>query len=200
MWRSDRGCRSDPQQRYDHAPRFLAAHPDTAWRRGGGSGEPALSPETVLGVELCCPKCVDPRDATEKKKKPLKFLESYSGPQSMRPETRSSHGNSSKFGTDRRWRTWLTPRGALRRFRSPPPGPRHGSFSAVSKPNFVSKYALESSRRDLHNALLCTALKSHFFQKIARILPKFTKKFRNLANFAEFCNIECNFWRTLTKK
>ena len=36
-----------------------------------------------------------------------------------------------------------------------------GSFSAVSKPNFASKYALESSRRDLHNALLCTALKSH---------------------------------------
>ena len=28
-----------------------------------------------------------------------------------------------------------------------------GSFSAVSKPNFASKYALESSRRDLHNAL-----------------------------------------------
>ena len=32
-----------------------------------------------------------------------------------------------------------------------------GSFSAVSKPNFASKYAFESSR-DLHNALLCTAL------------------------------------------
>ena len=33
-----------------------------------------------------------------------------------------------------------------------------GSFSAVSKPNSASKYSLESSRRDLHNALLCTAL------------------------------------------
>ena len=33
-----------------------------------------------------------------------------------------------------------------------------GSFSAVSKPNFASKYAFESSRRDLHNALLCTVL------------------------------------------
>ena len=32
-----------------------------------------------------------------------------------------------------------------------------GSFSAVSKPNFASKYAFESSRRDLHNALLFTA-------------------------------------------
>ena len=32
-----------------------------------------------------------------------------------------------------------------------------GSFSAVSKPNFARKYAFESSRRDLHNALLCTA-------------------------------------------
>ena len=33
-----------------------------------------------------------------------------------------------------------------------------GSFSAVSKPNFARIYAFESSRRDLHNALLCTAL------------------------------------------
>ena len=33
-----------------------------------------------------------------------------------------------------------------------------GSFSAVSKPNFASKYALESSRRDLQHALLCTVL------------------------------------------
>ena len=38
-----------------------------------------------------------------------------------------------------------------------------GSFSAVSKPNFVSKDSLESSRRDLHNALLCTDLQSQFF-------------------------------------
>ena len=29
-----------------------------------------------------------------------------------------------------------------------------GSFSAVSKPNFASKCAFESSRRDLHKALL----------------------------------------------
>ena len=34
------------------------------------------------------------------------------------------------------------------------------SFSAVSKRIFASKYSLESSRRDLHNALLCTALES----------------------------------------
>ena len=31
---------------------------------------------------------------------------------------------------------------------------------AVSKPNFARKYVFESSRRDLHNALLCTSLKS----------------------------------------
>ena len=57
-----------------------------------------------------------------------------------------------------------------------------GSFSAVSKPNFASKYAFESSRRDLHNALLCTAPKSHFFQKISRIcqnLRKFSEILRN---------------------
>ena len=35
-----------------------------------------------------------------------------------------------------------------------------GGGSAVSKPNFASKYLLESSRRDLHNALLCTVLES----------------------------------------
>ena len=36
-----------------------------------------------------------------------------------------------------------------------------GSFSAVSTPIFASKYSLESSRRDLHSALLCTALESN---------------------------------------
>ena len=35
-----------------------------------------------------------------------------------------------------------------------------GSFSAVSNPNFASKYSVESSRRDLHNALFCTVLQS----------------------------------------
>ena len=39
-----------------------------------------------------------------------------------------------------------------------------GLFSAVSKPNFASKYPLESSRRDLHNALLCTVLKAQMFR------------------------------------
>ena len=38
-----------------------------------------------------------------------------------------------------------------------------GSLSAVSKPNFASKYMLESSRRDLHNALFCTVLKAQTF-------------------------------------
>ena len=36
-----------------------------------------------------------------------------------------------------------------------------GSFSAVSKPIFARKYALESSRRDLQNALLRTVLESN---------------------------------------
>ena len=61
-----------------------------------------------------------------------------------------------------------------------------GSFSAVSKPNFASKYAFESSRRDLHNALLCTALQSHFFVKI---LPK------TLQNSAKFLKFFANFWK-----
>ena len=54
-----------------------------------------------------------------------------------------------------------------------------GGRPDVSKQNFASEYALESARRDLHSALLCTALNSHFFKKIARILPKFAKIFRN---------------------
>ena len=33
-----------------------------------------------------------------------------------------------------------------------------GWLSAVSKPNFASKHSFQSSRRDLHNALLCTVL------------------------------------------
>ena len=44
-----------------------------------------------------------------------------------------------------------------------------GSFSAASKPNVASKYskyALESSRRDLHNALLCTALVSEVAKSV----------------------------------
>ena len=39
------------------------------------------------------------------------------------------------------------------------------SFSVVSKPNVASKYAFESSRRDLHNSLLCTVLQSQFFRQ-----------------------------------
>ena len=35
-----------------------------------------------------------------------------------------------------------------------------GSFLAVSKPNFATRYSLKSSRRDLHNALLCTVILS----------------------------------------
>ena len=38
------------------------------------------------------------------------------------------------------------------------PQTSRGSFSAASTPIFASKYSLESSRRDLHNALLCTVL------------------------------------------
>ena len=76
-----------------------------------------------------------------------------------------------------------------------------GSFSAVSKPNFASKYAFESSRRDLHNALLCTALKSHFSKKNPRILPrfnlrKFSECFLILLNFEKKCK---TFGKILTK-
>ena len=48
-----------------------------------------------------------------------------------------------------------------------------GSFSAVSKPNFASKYSLESSRWDLHNAFFCIfSLKivEHFADFLKNIL------------------------------
>ena len=49
-----------------------------------------------------------------------------------------------------------------------------GSFSAVSKRNFASKYTFESSRRDLHNALLCTVLNT-FFKKLLEFCRNFRK-------------------------
>ena len=60
------------------------------------------------------------------------------------------------------------------------------SFSAVSTPIFASKYALESSRRDLHNALLCTALES-IIEKwgkkdLAKTTPKKEKTRKREAN------------------
>ena len=56
-----------------------------------------------------------------------------------------------------------------------------GSFSAVSTPIFASKYALESSRRDLHNALLCTVLNAqNFRQKSLKFLLIFSPNFAKL--------------------
>ena len=55
-----------------------------------------------------------------------------------------------------------------------------GSFSAVSKPNFARKYSLESSRRDLHNAFLCTVVNSQNFVKFSIFQFFFAK-------FARFC-------------
>ena len=81
-----------------------------------------------------------------------------------------------RFPTAFVWATWISHR--LFHFARVPRLGRSGalsfadrmqtlqvSFSVVSKPNFARKYAFDSSRRDLHNALLCTALKSHFFLK-----------------------------------
>ena len=65
-----------------------------------------------------------------------------------------------------------------------------GSFSAVSKRNFARKYAFESSCRDLHNALLCTALQSHFCQKFAK---NFSEFFRILQNYLFFFEKFRNF-------
>jgi len=70
-----------------------------------------------------------------------------------------------------------------------------GSFSAVSTPIFASKYALESSRRDLHNALLCTVLNAqNFRQKSLKCLPCFSP------NFAKFDKFSLDFAQILLTK
>ena len=93
----------------------------------------------------------------------------------------STHGFAQPLGSSAASR--ISSRPGRRRRTSHGRGMRQtleGSFSAVSKPNFARKYALESSRRDLHNALLCTALQSQFFVKI---LPKFFGIFARCSNF-----------------
>ena len=53
-------------------------------------------------------------------------------------------------------------------------------YRSCIEANFASRYTFESSRRDLHNALLCTAPESHL--KNAGILQtKGAKFFRNVA-------------------
>ena len=58
-----------------------------------------------------------------------------------------------------------------------------GSFSAVSKRNFASKYAFESSRRDLHDALLCTALQSQVVVKNFQVITTLANVITLLRNF-----------------
>ena len=70
------------------------------------------------------------------------------------------------------------------------------SFSAVSTPIFASKYSLESSRRDLHNALLCTVLQSqNFSQKSSSFFRDWITEFANFfICFVKFCIFSANFW------
>ena len=68
------------------------------------------------------------------------------------------------------------------------------SFSAVSTPILVSKYSLESSRRDLHNALLCTVLQTqNFSQKSPTFFRDWIIEFSifsfSSSNFAFFLRI-----------
>ena len=74
-----------------------------------------------------------------------------------------------------------------------------GSFSAVSKPNFASKHSLESSCRDLHNALLCTVFQSqNFSQKLSTFFRDWINEFPIFSffssNFAFFCEFFMNFF------
>ena len=73
-----------------------------------------------------------------------------------------------------------------------------GSFSSISKPIFASKYSLESSRRDLHNTLLCTAFQSQiFFKNFVEILRNFARFSLNFAEkIANFHEISPEFHRT----
>ena len=79
------------------------------------------------------------------------------------------------------------------------PQTSRGSFSAVSTPIFASKYSLESSRRDLHNALLCTVLQTqNFSQKSPTFLRgwiiEFLIFFIFLRILVKICIFSANFW------
>ena len=74
------------------------------------------------------------------------------------------------------WHTRLT---TPRRVGAGGPAGGEQSFSAVSKPNFASKYACESSRRDLHNALLCTVLVGSVWVKKYTKISKLKFLFEN---------------------
>ena len=50
-----------------------------------------------------------------------------------------------------------------------------GSFSAVSKQNFASKYSLESSRRDLQDLHAFAPLRPQYFSKSSSIFGAFSK-------------------------
>ena len=99
------------------------------------------------------------------------------------------------FGFDEAWhlcKNWISGRGKYVKIKQT----LTDSFSAVSKQNFARKYALESSRWDLHNALLCTALRSQFFVK--NLPPQNRKKSvklkQLLKNFANW-----NWYKLLAK-
>ena len=69
-----------------------------------------------------------------------------------------------------------------------------GSFSAVSTPIFASKYSLESSRRDLHNALLCTVLQSqNFSQKSSSFFRDWILNFRFFHFLRRILHFFCEF-------
>ena len=67
--------------------------------------------------------------------------------------------------------------------------------SAVSTPIFASKYSLESSRRDLHKALLCTVLQTqNFSQKSSSFFRDWIIEFPIFFIFCvDFCNFFCEF-------
>ena len=63
------------------------------------------------------------------------------------------------------------------------------SFSAVSKRNFASKYALENSRRDLQNTILCTVLEANPKKRGKSFAPfsKLNFLFEHLLTNCQFC-------------
>ena len=80
-------------------------------------------------------------------------------------------------------------------------------FSAASKPNFATKYSLESSRRDLHSALRSTTFQSQKFVKhlptsaeIYRKSATYCRNFQNiLKTFAEISPEFVEFFRQVEK-
>ena len=119
-----------------------------------GTSPPSPSPMTSAMLTKLVGNKVSPnlgrRSRSERRGRRL------SSPASRRPSSRTTTTTTSTPGPKRRDTNIYGI-----------PYPYSDSFSAVSKPNFASKYSLESSRRDLHDLHFFATLQSQQFSRFS---------------------------------